>query len=314
MQQDQITDTILMVRPVSFGYNDETAENNLYQKKLDTKSAAEIQTAALHEFNQFVQKLKEAGVNILVVDDTAEPRKTDSIFPNNWMSTHQDGTVVTYPMWAPSRRAERREEIIIDLQQQGYRVSQRIDYSKYEAEDKYLESTGSMILDREHQIAYACISPRTDREVMAQFCRGFSFRPVLFTASQTTAEGSLADIYHTNVMMSVGENIAILCDEAIRDVAEKQMVNDLLRETGKEVIHITEEQCNHFAGNMLQVRNEEGDKILVMSEQAYRSLTKEQISRIEKHCRILHSPLYTIEACGGGSARCMMAEIFLPRA
>jgi len=314
MQRTQITDTILMVRPVRFGYNDETAENNLYQKKLDTKSAAEIQQAALHEFNQFVQKLEEAGVNILVVDDTAEPRKTDSIFPNNWMSTHQDGTVVTYPMWAPSRRAERREEIINDLQQRGYRVNQRVDYSKYEAEEKFLESTGSMILDREHQIAYACISPRTDREVLDQFCRDFGFRPVLFTASQTTSEGGLADIYHTNVMISVGENIAILCDEAIRDAVEKPRVNELLRETGKEVIHITEEQCNHFAGNMLQVQNHAGQKILVMSEQAYRSLTTAQIGRIEKHCRTLHSPLYTIEACGGGSARCMMAEIFLPRA
>lgn len=302
-----------MVRPVRFGYNHETAENNLYQKKPDTKSAAEIQTAALYEFNQFVQKLEGAGVNILVVDDTDEPRKTDSVFPNNWISTQQDGTVVTYPMWAPSRRAERREEIINELQQ-GYRISQRVDYSKYEVEGKFLESTGSMILDREHQIAYACISPRTDREVLAQFCRDFGFLPVLFTASQKTAKGGLADIYHTNVMMSVGENIAILCNEAIRDAAEKQRVNELLRETGKEMIYISEEQCNHFAGNMLQVRNQAGERILVMSEQAYRSLTTAQIGRIEKLCRILHSPLYTIEACGGGSARCMMAEIFLPRA
>lgn len=314
MQQTQLTDTILMIRPVRFGYNPETAENNLYQQKLDSQSPAEIQATALEEFNAFVKKLEDAGLSIIVMDDTPEPSKTDSIFPNNWISTHQDGTVVTYPMWAPSRRLERREDIIEKLQQLGYRVNHRVDYARFEAEEKFLEGTGSMILDREHQIAYACVSARTDKDLFADFCRAFGFRQVIFTASQTTSEGGLAEIYHTNVMMSVGENIAILCDEAIRDTKEKQMVNDLLRESDKEVIHISEEQCNHFAGNMLQVRNRAGEKILVMSEQAYRSLSEQQLRRIEAQCRILHSPLYTIEACGGGSARCMMAEIFLPQA
>lgn len=309
----QLTDTILMIRPVKFGYNAETAENNLYQKKLEMQSPAEIQQQALSEFNQFVDKLRGVGVNVIAIDDTVAPTKTDSIFPNNWISTHTDGTVVTYPMWAESRRLERREDIIDTLKTMGYKVGRRLDYSSFEAQEQYLEGTGSMILDREHEIAYACVSPRTHKELFAAFCKEFGYKPVIFTASQTTAEGSLSDIYHTNVMMSVGENIAILCDEAIRNAEERKMVIQTLKETGKEIVHITEEQCNQFAGNMLQVRNQAGKKILVMSEQAYRSLTEEQIKQIEKHTEILYSPLYTIETCGGGSARCMMAEIFLPK-
>ncbi|MFP4093892.1 MAG: citrulline utilization hydrolase CtlX [Cyclobacteriaceae bacterium] len=300
-----------MIRPIKFGYNPETAENNLYQKKLDAQTPADIQAAALQEFNLLVQKLQDAGVNIIVIDDTDEPTKTDSVFPNNWISTHQDGTVVTYPMWAPSRRLERREDIIDTLKQKGYQVSKRVDYAHFEANEQFLEGTGSMILDRAHQIAYACVSPRTDKELFGKFCREFGFSPVIFTASQTTAEGGVSAIYHTNVMMSVGENIAILCDEAIRNADERKMVNEKLKATGKEIIHISEEQCNHFAGNMLQVKSQAGEKILVMSEQAYHSLRPEQVSQIEKHTRILHSPLTTIETCGGGSARCMMAEVFL---
>ncbi|MDF9798669.1 hypothetical protein OKW21_003932 [Catalinimonas alkaloidigena] len=309
----QLTDTLLMIRPVKFGYNAETAENNLYQKKLDTQSPADIQQQALAEFNQFVDKLKAAGVYVITIDDTIEPSKTDSIFPNNWISTHTDGTVVTYPMWAESRRLERREDIIDTLKKMGYKVGRRLDYSSFEAQEQYLEGTGSMILDREHKIAYACVSPRTHKDLFAAFCKEFGYKPVIFTASQTTSEGSLSDIYHTNVMMSVGEDIAILCDEAIRDAKEREMVNQTLKESGKEIFHITEEQCNQFAGNMLQVKSQSGQKLLVMSEQAYRSLTEEQVKQIEKHTDILCSPLDTIETCGGGSARCMMAEIFLPK-
>jgi len=313
MQENQLTDTILMVRPVKFGYNAETAENNHYQKRLSGQEPEEIQAAARREFDQFVSKLQEAQVNILVVDDTDEPVKTDSIFPNNWISTHQDGTLVTYPMWAPSRRAERRADLVEYLHQRGFRVHQQVDYARFEAEEKFLESTGSMILDRANKIAYACVSPRTDKDLFGSFCREFGYQPIVFTASQTTEEGSLADIYHTNVMMSVGENIAVLCDEAIKNGDERKQVIDTLKDTQKEVISISEEQCNHFAGNMLQVKNRAGDKILVMSEQAFNSISKDQIERIERHASILHSPLYTIEACGGGSARCMMAEVFLPK-
>lgn len=309
----QLTDTILMIRPVKFGYNAETAENNLYQKKLETQSPAQIQQQALQEFNQFVEKLEAARVNVIAIDDTLEPSKTDSIFPNNWISTHEDGTVVTYPMWAVSRRLERREDIMDTLKNMGYQVGRRLDYSTFEAQEQYLEGTGSMILDREHQIAYACVSPRTHRDLFAAFCKEFGYKPMIFTASQTTAEGGLSEIYHTNVMMSVGENIAVLCDEAIRDAQERERVIQALKESGKEIIHITEEQCNQFAGNMLQVKSQKGQKLLVMSKQAYRSLTEEQIRQIEKHTEILYSPLNTIETSGGGSARCMMAEIFLPK-
>ncbi|WPP52961.1 citrulline utilization hydrolase CtlX [Catalinimonas niigatensis] len=309
----QLTDTILMIRPVKFGYNAETAENNLYQKKLEAQSPAEIQQQALAEFNQFVEKLRAAGVNVITIDDTIEPSKTDSIFPNNWISTHEDGTVVTYPMWAVSRRLERREDIIDTLKSMGYQVGRRLDYSTFEAQEQYLEGTGSMILDREHQIAYACVSPRTHKDLFAAFCKEFGFKPVIFTASQTTAEDSLCEIYHTNVMMSVGENIAILCDEAIRDAQERKMVIQTLQETGKEIVFITEAQCNQFAGNMLQVKSQTDKKLLVMSEQAYRSLTEAQVRQIEKHTDILYSPLNVIETCGGGSARCMMAEVFLPK-
>lgn len=308
----QLTDTILMIRPVKFGYNAETAENNLYQKQLK-QSAEEIQEKALAEFNQFVGTLSSAGIRVITIDDTTEPSKADSIFPNNWISTHADGTVVTYPMWAPSRRLERREDIIDRLKAMGYQIGRRIDYSHFEAQEQYLEGTGSMILDREKLIAYACVSPRTHKDLFAAFCKEFGYHPVIFTASQTVTEGEFSDIYHTNVMMSVGENIAILCDEAIRDKEECKRVIQTLEDSGKEVIHISEAQCNHFAGNMLQLCNQSGKKILVMSEQAYRSLNAEQIQQIEKHTDILYSPLYTIESCGGGSARCMMAEIFLPK-
>jgi hypothetical protein len=312
MQQTQLTDTILMVRPVRFGYNTETAANNLYQKLPDAQGSADIQSAAQREFDHFVKKLRDAGIRVIVIEDTDEPTKTDSVFPNNWISTHRDGTVVTYPMWAPSRRLERREDIIEQLSAHGYQVNRRVDYARFEAEEQFLEGTGSMIFDRVQQIAYACVSPRTHRDLFAAFCLEFGFRPVIFSASQTTPEGNLADIYHTNVMMSVGENIAVLCNEAIRHEDERKMVNDTLRETGKEVIHISEEQCNHFAGNMLQLKNQAGEKILVMSEQAYHSLHEEQLRQIEQHTQMLYSPLPTIETCGGGSARCMMAEIFLP--
>ncbi|WKN29611.1 arginine deiminase-related protein [Porifericola rhodea] len=313
-KQVQLTDTILMIRPVKFGYNAETATNNLYQKKQEEQTAESIQHKALTEFNQFVDKLQAAGLSVITIDDTISPSKPDSIFPNNWISTHDDGTIVTYPMWATSRRKERREDIIEKLQSLGYSAGRRVDYARFESEEQFLEGTGSMILDREHKIAYACVSPRTHKELFAAFCEEFGYKAVLFTASQTTREGKLSEIYHTNVMMSVGENIAIICDETIRNAEERNRVLQTLKNTGKEIVSISEAQCNQFAGNMLQVRNREGKKLLVMSEQAYRSLNEAQVKQIEKHTEILYSPLYTIETNGGGSARCMMAEIFLPKA
>lgn len=313
MKTPQLTDTLLMIRPVKFGFNAETAENNLYQKQLAAQTPEDIQVAALREFTQFVQKLEAAGVRVIVIDDTSEPSNPDSIFPNNWITTHHDSTVVTYPMWAPSRRLERRDDIIETLRQHGYQISRKIDYSGFEEEEQYLEGTGSMILDRVNRIAYACMSPRTHHNLFGAFCREFGFKPFIFIASQTTAEGALAYIYHTNVMMSVGEDVAVLCNDAIRDTYEQDLVNKSLQGSGKQIVHISEAQCNHFAGNMLQIRNKAGEKLLVMSEQAFQSLTDDQIEKLSSRSRIIHSPLDTIEACGGGSARCMMAEIFLPK-
>lgn len=309
----QLTNTILMIRPVKFGYNVETAENNHYQKMLSGISADTIQQWALEEFNTFIDKLRNVGVQVITIDDTPQNDTPDSIFPNNWISFHEEGTVVTYPMWAPSRRKERRTDILDTLiHEYGFSISRKIDFSSFEQEEKFLEGTGSMVLDRLHRIAYACISPRTHRELIAQFCREFGYEAEVFVASQMVNDG-FADIYHTNVMMSVGENIAILCADAIRNEQERGRVIRLLKDTQKEIIYITERQATHFAGNMLQVKNQQGEKLLVMSEQAYQSLTKDQLNQIALHTDILYSPLDTIEACGGGSARCMMAEVFLPK-
>ena len=295
----QLTDTILMIRPVKFGYNVETAENNHYQQLLTGVAPNEIQQRARTEFDRLVEKLRARGVNVITVNDTAEKDTPDSIFPNNWISFHDDGTVVTYPMWAPNRRLERREDIVDILQQEyGFAVTRKIDYSHFEQEEQYLEGTGSVVLDRQKRIAYACVSPRTHLRLLEEFCAEFGFRPVVFIASQMR-EQCFAEIYHTNVMMSVGEDLAIFCGEAVKNKWEREQVLSILQESGKQVLLISEDQCNHFAGNMLQVKNQQGERILVMSEQAYQSLTPEQISQLEQQTDILYSSLTTIEACGG---------------
>jgi hypothetical protein len=310
----QLADTILMIRPVKFGYNVETAENNHYQRELSEIAPAEIQNRALAEFNQLVATLTQRGVKVIAVDDTAEKETPDSIFPNNWISFHQDGTVVTYPMWAPNRRKERRDDILSTLiKEHGYAIRRKIDYSYFEVEEKFLEGTGSMVLDRKNRIAYACVSPRTHLHLLSEFCQEFGYRPIVFIASQMIDEG-FAEIYHTNVMMSIGEDFAIFCADALKNTWEQKDIINIIRETDKDIVYISEDQCNHFAGNMLQVKNQQGERLLVMSEQAYQSLLPEQIQKIKKYTDIVYSPLNTIEACGGGSARCMMAEIFLPKA
>lgn len=312
-EERQLTNTVLMIRPVKFGYNVETAGNNYYQRRICDLSPTTIQQRALEEFNELVYRLTEAGVEVIAIHDTLQKDTPDAIFPNNWISFHEDGTVVTYPMWALSRRLERRADIL-DLLSSEYNflISRKVDYSSFEQEEKFLEGTGSMVLDRQNKIAYACVSPRTSQELLEQFCLEFGYQPEVFIASQMTEEG-FANIYHTNVMMSIGENIAVLCADAIRNEAERIRVINRLKNNNKEIIFITEAQANHFAGNMLQVLNKDEGKMLVMSEQAYKSLTKDQLAQILPHTGILYSPLDTIEACGGGSARCMMAEIFLPK-
>ncbi|MCH4824004.1 arginine deiminase-related protein [Gramella lutea] len=306
----QITDTILMVRPVGFRMNEQTAVNNYFQTKLEGDDINEIAT---QEFDLFVDKLRSVGVNVVVVDDVPEDDTPDSIFPNNWVSFHEDGQVALYPMFAENRRKERRLEYFAKLEEAGFKISDIVDYTIAEEDDVFLEGTGSLILDRVNQKAYCAISPRADEDLLIEFCEDFEFTPVIFNAYQTVDDKRLP-IYHTNVMMCVADEFTVICLDTIDDKKERKNVVKHLKMDEKEIISISEEQMHEFAGNMLQVQGGEGKKYLVMSARAHRSLTEDQISRIEKHCQILSSEIKTIETCGGGSARCMMAEVFLPKA
>ena len=309
----QTTNSILMIRPVAFRMNEQTAVNNYYQKVLDGLLPATVNAKAQEEFDAFVKKLRSVGVNVIVVDDTLSPDTPDSIFPNNWISFHENGDVVLYPMFAENRRLERREEILDILEDEGFVINEIMDYTEAEMDSIFLEGTGSLLLDRANGKAYCALSPRTDEELFIEFCEDFDFAPVIFEAFQTV-NGERKLIYHTNVMMCLGETFAVLCADAIDDKKERKMVIDSLKNDDKQVILITEDQVNNFAGNMLEVKGADDRRYLVMSAAAHQSLTKKQITELEEHVTILSSSLDTIEACGGGSARCMMAEIFLPRA
>ncbi len=308
----QTTNSILMIRPVAFRMNEQTAVNNYYQKVLDGLLPATVNAKAQEEFDTFVNKLRNVGVDVTVVDDTLEPDTPDSIFPNNWISFHQNAEVVLYPMFAENRRAERREDILEILEDKGFQIDSINDYTEAEEDGFFLEGTGSLLLDRKNQKAYCALSPRADEELFIEFCEDYDLAPVIFEAFQTV-NGERKLIYHTNVIMTLGETFAVICADCIDDKKERKMVLDNLKEDGKEVILITEDQVNNFAGNMLEVKGTDDKRYLVMSNSAFQSLTKKQITQLEKHAEILSSSLDTIEACGGGSARCMMAEIFLPR-
>ncbi len=309
----QTSNSILMIRPVAFRMNEQTAVNNYYQKVLDGLLPATVNAKAQEEFDAFVKKLRSVGVNVIVVDDTLSPDTPDSIFPNNWISFHENGDVVLYPMFAENRRLERREEILDILEDEGFVINEIMDYTEAEMDSIFLEGTGSLLLDRANGKAYCALSPRADEELFIEFCEDFDFAPVIFEAFQTV-NGERKLIYHTNVMMCLGETFAVLCADAIDDKKERKMVIDSLKNDDKQVILITEDQVNNFAGNMLEVKGADDRRYLVMSAAAHQSLTKKQITELEEHVTILSSSLDTIEACGGGSARCMMAEIFLPRA
>jgi hypothetical protein len=308
----QTTNSILMIRPVAFRMNEQTAVNNYYQKVLDNLLPATVNAKAQEEFDTFVSKLRAVGVDVTVVEDTLNPDTPDSVFPNNWISFHENGDVVLYPMFAENRRLERREDILDILEEKGFVINEIMDYTSAEEDDFFLEGTGSILLDRENDKAYCALSPRADEELFIEFCEDFEYTPVIFEAFQTV-NGERKLIYHTNVMMCLGETFAVICADCIDDKKERKMVLDSLRGDEKEVILITEDQVNNFAGNMLEVKGANDRRYLVMSTSAYKSLTKKQIAQIEEHVTILSSSLDTIEACGGGSARCMMAEIFLPR-
>ena len=305
----QTTNTVLMIEPVAFGYNAQTAENNYFQVE---QKGADTQSKALVEFNNFVEKLRNKGINVIAVKDTLEPHTPDSIFPNNWVSFHKDGKVVLYPMFAPNRRAERRMDILEMIKSKGFEITEIDDFTASENENKFLEGTGSMIFDHDNKIAYGSVSLRMDEELLKEFCAKYGFTPVVFHSYQNAGDQRLP-IYHTNVMMCVADQFVVICLDCIDDELEREKVQEIIKSSGKEIIEISEDQLQQFAGNMLQVNNSEGKKFLVMSQTAYQSLNPEQINSIEKYCEIIYSDLNTIEINGGGSARCMLAEVFLPK-
>jgi len=301
-----------MIRPVAFRMNEQTAVNNYYQKVIDGLLPATVNAKAQQEFDTFVAKLKAVGVDVIVVEDTINPDTPDSIFPNNWISFHENGDIALFPMFAENRRLERREDILDILEEKGFVIDNIMDYTSAEEDNFFLEGTGSILLDRENGKAYCALSPRADDELFIEFCEDFDLNPIIFEAFQTV-NGERKLIYHTNVMMCIGETYAVICADSIDDKKERKMVIDSLKGDDKEVIYITEDQVNNFAGNMLEVKGANDRRYLIMSSAAQKSLTKKQIAQLEEHVTILSSSLDTIEACGGGSARCMMAEIFLPK-
>lgn len=301
----QTTSHILMIRPVNFTFNAETAVNNSFQSAV---AGDNTQRKALEEFEAFVKLLRDNDVDVIVIDDIPEPYTPDSIFPNNWISFHQEGIVCLYPMFALNRRLERKPGVLQQLEK-DFRVEMTMDFSGYEKEALFLEGTGSMVLDRGSRIAYACLSPRTDRQVLEDFCIKMDYQPEVFIAVDDTNN----PIYHTNVMMCVADRYVVICLDSIPESFQREHVEATINSTGKEVIPISLSQMNHFAGNMLQVHNANQERLLVMSTRAYNSLTPEQIDKLQSYNRIIHSPLTTIETNGGGSARCMMAEVHLEK-
>jgi hypothetical protein len=301
----QTTNNLLMIRPVDFKFNEQTASNNMFQQDSDETN---VQQNALQEFDSFVLALRKNGVNVTVINDTLQPETPDSIFPNNWISLHEDGTVVLYPMFSENRRLERRQDILEELSNKLI-VSHVIDLSDYENKNLFLEGTGSLVLDRKAKIAYACRSLRTSEDVIEDFCAQTGYTYLLFNA----LDGTGFPIYHTNVMMCIAEEFAVICLDAISDLNQRDEVVKSLSNNGKTVMDITIDQMNQFAGNMLQVKNDKNEPLLVMSEQAFNALTKEQIDLLETYNKIVTAPLSTIEKHGGGSARCVLAEIHLPK-
>lgn len=304
----QSTDSILMIEPIAFGFNAQTAINNYFQVNDGTN---DTQVKALNEFNIFVEKLRNKGINVLTVRDTLEPHTPDSIFPNNWVSFHNDGTVILYPMFAKNRRLERRTDIFDRLMDDGFKIATIKDYTFYEGENKFLEGTGSMILDRENKIAYGAISMRLDVTIFKKWCSEFDYRPVSFNSFQSVGvSGERRAIYHTNVMMCVASDFVVICSDSIDDKAERAYVEKMIMESNKEIIKISEQQMHNFAGNMLEVRNCNGKKFMAMSECAFKHFTSGQIQAIERHAEIIYSDLSTIERLGGGSARCRFEYVF----
>ncbi len=306
----QTTSNLLMVRPANFGFNPETAGNNFYQKP-DDRSPKELNRIACAEFDGFVDLLNVNGMNVLVVEDYEHPVITDAVFPNNWFSTHDDGKLILYPMFSPNRRLERRRDLIEILMDKGFKVNEIIDLSFFEEDGQYLEGTGSVVLDRVKEIIYACHSIRTHKVPLGYLGQLLGYKIINFDAVQII-KGKTIPIYHTNVMMHVGTDIAVVCLESVATLEGRMKVQENIEQSGKKIIPITVKQKFSFAGNMLEVKNAGHEKFTVISDAGYQSLTKNQIRTIEKYTKIINPKIPVIEKLGGGSARCMMAEIFLP--
>lgn len=308
MSRTQSAQNILLIRPQNFGYNAETAESNEFQNKAEGQDESSIKKLALGEFDLFTEVLYAKGISIRVVEDTEFPQKPDAIFPNNWVSFHADGTAILYPMCAPNRRHERRMDIIEALGTE-FRIEKIVDLSHFETEDRFLEGTGSIVFDHANKTAYACRSPRTDEKLFTETSQTLGYTPISFRALDAKGRA----IYHTNVMMCIGVGFAVICLESIENTEEKEKVIESLKSSGLEIIDLSFEQMYRFAGNMLAVSGENGKVFLVQSQSAFDALKEEQIAVLEKFCELLPIPIPTIETYGGGSARCMMAEIFLPK-
>ena len=310
-QKNQSADLLLMIRPASFRMNEETAVNNAYQNAAEAgMDSVELAQA---EFDGLVDALRNHGVSVCVQEDDPEADTPDALFPNNWVSFHRDGRVGLYPMFAVNRRRERREDVLLRLSTDFKReFTEIVDFTEFEAHGVFLEGTGSLILDRIHGIAYAAIGPRTDHGAARHFCEAFGYELIPFTASQTAGDTS-APIYHTNVMLAIGSEWAVVCDEIIPE-EERQSVLNALSQSGRTVLRITADQVNGFAGNVLEVRNDKGECFIAMSSAAHSAFTEDQRKTLSGYARIIHAPISTIERLGGGSVRCMLAEVFLPKA
>jgi len=308
--ESQLASTVLMIRPVRFQSNPLTAASNRFQGR-NPDSPEQQQRDAAREFDGLVDVLRGAGIEVIVFDDTEEPHTPDAIFPNNWVSFHADGTVVLYPMEAPNRRTERRPDIVEALADEfGFQVREVVDLSGHESSGHFLEGTGSLVLDRVNRVAYACLSSRTHLEALGDFAQRLDYEVLAFDAVDRNG----APIYHTNVLMNVGEKLAVICGEAIERDDQREAVLESLRKTGHDVVALSHAQMDAFAGNMLELRSADGERIIAMSAQARDSLDSAQVDAIEKHARIVSAPIGNIESSAGGSVRCMLAEIHLPRA
>ncbi len=305
----QTANAIMMIRPVKFGFNEETAISNVFQQK-DKTDEVDIQSAAIKEFDEFVSLLRKQNIEVVTFEDTPVPHTPDSIFPNNWISTHQDGTVILYPMMAPSRRMERRADIIDSLENiYHFKVNRQLDYSHFENEGKYLEGTGSIVFDYANKIAYANISDRTEAAILQEVCLELDYEMVAFRAVDKKGK----DIYHTNVVMCIGEAFATICLQAIPDDDQRQMVKNKLLLTNHEIVDINYDQLYAFAGNMIQVRNMQEQNFIILSQTAFDTLDEKQKKILRKNGTLLPVSIPTIEKYGGGSVRCMVAALHLPK-